>query len=157
MLSIGICLLLRADKVLNAISIAIGAVFILYAIYNFIAYARIEEKRNRDLPLVVSAVALLIAGIFLVVRADFIKEVISFIVGAYLIIASFLHMQDSIAISKQGNKTPLILSIIGLICGVLCVFGRLAIPNVMVQILGATLIVFAFCDIVGVSIIRKNR
>lgn len=157
MLAIGICLLIWADKVLNAISMAIGIVFILYAIYNFIAYIRIEEKRNRDLPMIISAIALLISGIFLVARADFIKEVISFIVGAYLIIVSFLHIQDSIALSKLGNKTPLILSIVGLICGVLCILGRIAVPDLMVKILGAILIIFAFSDIVGVSMIKAKR
>ena len=156
MLILGICLLIWHEQVLNIISMAIGALFILYSVYNLLAYARIKEKRSGDIKIIVTAVALLIAGIFLIVRADFIKEVISFIIGAYLVITSLLHMQNAITSNKQGNSLPLILAIVGLACGILCVLGRLALPGIMVQILGAMLIMFAFCDIVGVSIVRKQ-
>ncbi len=156
MLVLGICLLIWHEQVLNIISMVIGAFFILYSAYNLLAYARIKEKRNSDIKIVITAVALLIAGIFLVVRADFIREVISFIIGAYLIITSLIHMQNAIAANKQGNSAPLILAIVGLICGILCVLGKLALPGLMVQILGAMLIIFAFCDIVGVAIVRKK-
>ena len=155
-LVLGICLLIWHEQVLNIISMAIGALFILYSAYNLLAYARIKEKRSGDIKIIVTAVALLIAGVFLIVRADFIKEVISFIIGAYLVITSLLHMQNAITSNKQGNSLPLILAIVGLACGILCVLGRLALPGIMVQILGAMLIVFAFCDIVGVSIVRKQ-
>ena len=46
LLALGIALLIWADKVVNSISIAIGSLFILYAVYNFIAYFRSERKRT---------------------------------------------------------------------------------------------------------------
>lgn len=158
MLAIGICLLLWADKVISAISIAIGAIFILYSVYNFIDYGRAQSKKASDTTKIITAVALAIAGIFLITQSGFVIEMISFIIGIFIIIESMLHLQDALLIRKTNPnfKTPMALSLIGLACGVLCILGKLLIPNVVMQILGAMLIIFAFVDIFGVSLTNKK-
>jgi len=158
MLAVGIFLLLWADQVIKTISIAIGAVFILYAIYNFIDYGRIQEKKSTDISKLITGIALSIAGIFLVTQSHFVIEMISFVFGIFIIIESMLHLQDAILIRKTNPnfKTPLALSMIGIACGALCILGKILIPNTIMQILGVALIIFAFVDIFGVSLTHKK-
>ena len=67
-------------------------------------------------------------------------------------------MQDAIN-SKKFNpnyKNALTLAVIGVVCGALCVFGKLIIPNLMIQILGVLLIIFAFVDMTGGIMVGKS-
>ena len=154
MLAIGICLLLWADKVISAISIAIGSIFMLYSVFNFLSYARAKEKTANDVTKIITGIALAIAGVFLILHTGFILELISFIVGIFIIIESMIRLQDAILVRKinPNYKTPLALAMIGVVCGVLCIVGKIMVPEVIMQLLGAMLIVFAFVDIFGVSL-----
>jgi len=73
MLVLGISLLIWAGTVTNIISITIGILFLLYAIFNFVGYFRIKEKKARDIPALITGIALLVAGIFLCTQTHFIK------------------------------------------------------------------------------------
>lgn len=158
MLALGITLLIWADKVVNGISMAIGGLFILYAVYNFIAYLR-SEKKAADATKLIAGIAMVIAGIFLISQTGFIKEIISFVVGTFIIIASMIRLQDSFKlrkINKEAAKIPLVLSSISLICGVLCILGKILIPDIFLQILGVMLIIFSFSDISGLLTTHKK-
>ena len=158
MLVLGITLLIWADKVVNGISIAIGSLFILYATYNFIAYLR-SEKKAADTTKLIAGIAMVIAGIFLISQTGFIKEIISFVVGIFIVIASMIRLQDSLKlhkVNKEAAKVPLILSSISLICGVLCILGKILIPDIFLQILGVMLIVFSFSDISSLLTVHKK-
>jgi Uncharacterized conserved protein len=158
MLVLGISLLIWAGTVTNVISITIGILFLLYATFNFVGYFRIKEKKARDIPALITGIALLVAGIFLCTQTHFIKEVISFIVGIFIILESMLRIQDALMFRKShpdSFKTPLILALIGLLCGVLCILGKILIPDIMFQVLGAMIVIFAFADIS--SILTSNR
>ncbi len=159
MLVLGITLLIWADKVVNGISIVIGSIFILYAAYNFIAYFR-SDKKSADIAKLIAGIAMVIAGGFLIMQTNFIKEIISFIVGIFIIFESMVKLQDSLKlrkINKKAAKMPLILSAVSLACGVLCIFGKILIPDIFLQILGVMLIIFSFADISGLLSIRKNN
>ena len=158
MLALGICLLIWADKVVKGISIAIGSLFVLYAVYNLTAFFR-TDKKNSELPKLIAGLAMIIAGVFLITQTDFIKELISFVVGAFVIIDSMFRLQDVFklrAVNKELAKLPLIFSCISLACGVLCVLGKILIPDFFLQILGVMLIVFSFADISGMLTIHKK-
>lgn len=158
MLALGVCLLIWADKVVKGISFVIGGIFILYATYNFIAFYR-SEKKASEIAKLITGIAMVIAGVFLIFQTDFIKELISFVVGIFIIIESMFRLQDALklrSINKGLAKLPLILSCISLVCGVLCVLGKILIPDIFLQILGVMLIAFSFADISGLLVTRKN-
>ncbi len=158
LLALGICLVIWADKVTSLISIAIGATFLVCAIYNFIAWARIENRSLTDNTKLFSAIALSIAGGFLIIQNGFIKEVISIIIGIFLLVESIFRMQDALA-SKKFNpnyQNALILSIVGVILGALCVFGKIIVPDLMMQVLGIILIIFAVVDMSGGVMVNKS-
>lgn len=158
LLALGICLLIWADKVTDLISIGIGVIFLVYAAYNFIAWARIENRNFGDNAKLITAIAVAVAGAFLIIEKDFLKELISVIIGIFLLIESIFRLQDSLN-SKNYNpnyKNSLILAGIGVICGALCIFGKIVIPDLMIQILGVLLIVFAVVDMTGGIMITKS-
>ena len=146
LLALGICLVIWADKVTSLISIAIGATFLVCAIYNFIAWARIENRSLTDNTKLFSAIALSIAGGFLIIQNGFIKEVISIIIGIFLLIESIFRMQDALA-SKKFNPNYQ---------NALSVFGKIIVPDLMMQVLGIILIIFAVVDMSGGVMVNKS-
>lgn len=158
MLALGICLLIWADKVTTMISIIIGVTFLVYAAYNLIAYFRVENRSLADQAKLISGIALAIAGIFLVTQSDFLKELISIFIGLFILVESILRLQDVLA-SKNVNpnyKNSLGLAIIGVACGALCIFGKIVIPDLIFQVLGVILIIFALTDTAGGIMVSKS-
>lgn len=158
LLALGICLLIWADKVTSLISIAIGALFLVYAVYNFIAWYRVENRNMGDNAKLITAIALGVSGAFLIIEKDFLKELISIVLGIFLLIESIFRLQDALN-SKKFNpnyKNALILAIIGVVCGALCIFGKIIVPDLVVQVIGVLLIVFAVSDMTGGIMIKQS-
>ena len=157
LLALGIALVIWADKVTSLISIIIGATFLVLAAYNLIAYLRVENRDMKEMPKLVSAIALGIAGGFLIIQNGLIKEVISIVVGIFLLIESIFRLQDALE-SKKSNpnyKNPLILSIVGIVLGMLCIFGKIIIPDLMLQVFGIILIIFSIVDMTGGAMVTQ--
>ena len=156
MLIMGICMLAWPDKILSMISIVIGVIFVSYAAYNIIKYIRIENRKNSDLPFLISGIALAIAGSFLIFQSSFIEAFFSILIGVILTISGIMNLQDALAI-KSENKTTLILSLITLICGVLCLFGKLMPIQIMVIFIGVVLVIYSLADIVQSTMVYKKK
>lgn len=158
LLALGICLLIWADKVTSLISIAIGALFLVYAVYNFIAWYRVENRNMGDNAKLITAIALGVSGAFLIIEKDFLKELISIVLGIFLLIESIFRLQDALN-SKKFNpnyKNALILAIIGVVCGALCIFGKIIVPDLVIQVIGVLLIIFAVSDMTGGIMIKQS-
>ena len=158
LLALGICLLIWADKVTSLISIAIGALFLVYAAYNFIAWYRVENRNMGDNAKLITAIALGVSGAFLIIEKDFLKELISIVLGIFLLVESIFRLQDALN-SKKFNpnyKNALILAIIGVVCGALCIFGKIIVPDLVVQVIGVLLIIFAVSDMTGGIMIKQS-
>ena len=156
MLIMGICMLAWPDKILSTISVIIGVIFIVYAIYNIIKYVRIEEKGNGDLPLLVTGIAVAIAGTFLIIQSSFIEAFFSILIGIILTISSIMRLQDAL-IYKNEDKLPLILSIITLVCGILCLFGKMMPIQIMIVFIGVILVIYSLADIVQAMASYKHK
>ncbi len=157
LLALGIALVIWADKVTSLISIIIGATFLALAAYNLIAYLRVENRDAKEFPKLVTAIALGIAGGFLIIQNGLIKEVISIVVGIFLLVESIFRLQDALE-SKKSNpnyKNPLILSVIGIALGMLCIFGKVIIPDLMLQVFGIILIIFSIVDMTGGAMVSQ--
>ena len=159
LLVLGICMILWHGTIIDIISKVIGVIFIIYALYCFIAYIRIEEKRNSDLPTLISGIALTIVGIFFFTQSDLISQFISFVVGAFVTIISLLHLQDVLATKAVNRhyKASLILSLIGLLAGLACIFGKILIPDSFVIIMGVALTVFSVADIASFIALKFKK
>ena len=157
-IALGVCLIAWAGQFTSIISIVIGILFGLYGLYDILAYLRAKES-NRDISRVIAGIALLAGGAFLILQNGFIKDFISVFVGICIIVESLSKFQDTMALKSAGfkdYKRPLIFSIIGIVCGVLCVVGKIIVPNLFLQILGVMMIIFSVSNIVTAHILGKN-
>lgn len=149
LLVLGICMTIWHGTVIDIISKVIGVIFIVYALYFLIAYVRAEEKQNKDLPMLISAIALTIVGVFFFTQSGLISQFVSFVVGALITLISIFHLQDVLATKtiNKNYKVSLVFALISLFAGIACIFGKVLIPNLFVIIMGVTLIVFSTADI----------
>ena len=150
LLILGVCLIIWADKVTNAISIAIGSLFILYALYNFIDYYRAKPEEKHIVNLI-TGLAMLIAGIFLCTNTGFIKEALSFVVGTFIVIISLIRLQDSLKLRKSSSsyQLPLYMAIIGVLAGTLMIIGKIFITDIFMQVIGVFIVIFALSNMAG--------
>lgn len=154
MLILGVCLLIWADKVTSFISIAFGSILLVYAAYTFIDYLRNKQNASTK---IITSLALLISGLFLIINNSFLKELVSVIIGIFIVIIGILKLQDAIH-SKAYNPrylAPLLLSLLEILCGVLCITGKFIVPDIILQLLGVLLIIASLSDVIGAILIYK--
>ena len=151
LLILGIGMVCWADTIIDVISKVIGVIFIVYALYCFIAYIRVEDKRNSDLPMLISGIALTIVGFFFFTQSGLISRFVSFVVGAFVTIISIIHLQNVLATKaiNKNFKISLAFTLVSLLAGIACIFGKVLLPESFVLVMGIALIIFAASDIVG--------
>ena len=154
MLVLGVCLLIWADKVTSFISIAFGILMLIYAAYTIIDCLRTKQNSSSK---IITAIALCIAGLFLIIQNSFLKELVSAIIGIFIVIIGIVKLQNAIHSKPYNPKylTPLILALIEILCGVLCITGRFIVPDLILQFLGVLLIISSLFDIIGSIMIYK--
>ena len=151
LLILGIGMVCWADTIIDVISKVIGVIFIVYALYCFIAYIRVEEKRNSDLPMLISGIALTIVGFFFFTQSGLISRFVSFVVGAFVTIISIIHLQNVLATKaiNKNFKISLAFTLVSLLAGIACIFGKVLLPESFVLVMGIALIIFAASDLIG--------
>ena len=151
LLILGIGMVCWADTIIDVISKVIGVIFIVYALYCFIAYIRVEENRNSDLPMLISGIALTIVGFFFFTQSGLISRFVSFVVGTFVTIISIIHLQNVLATKaiNKNFKISLAFTLVSLLAGIACIFGKVLLPESFVLVMGIALIIFAASDLVG--------
>ena len=154
LLFIGICLLFWAENVIKSISIVLGGAFILYGGFHIYKYVKDDPKSTISL---VGAVALVTVGLIILIRPNIISEIISFVIGAFIIITCIGSLSRSLENKKNDDsKLNMWLSIIGLVIGILCVIGKLLIPNVILQFMGILLIIYGVINIINILTMKTK-
>ncbi len=155
MFLLGVFLLLWADKVTNMVSLILGAILIAYGVLNGINYINNKEKDTIN---ILSAVVLFVIGIILISRPSIISEVISFVVGLYIILSSISNLKIALNNkSHQNYHLGLVIAIGGILIGVLCVLGKLLIPDLILRFIGLMLIIFSIIDIIDSRLLPLKK
>ena len=154
MLILGVCLIIWADKVTGFISICFGAILLVYATYIAIDYLRTKTSAATK---ITAALAFCIAGLFLIIQNSFLKELVSIIIGVFILIIGIIKLQDAIQSKAYNPKylAPLLLALLEILCGVLCITGRFIVPDIVLQLLGVLLIIASLSDIIGAILLYK--
>ena len=159
-LVLGICLIIWADKVTSLVSILLGSIIVLYGIISIISYFKVKDKVFNDTLHFVYGIFILVIGSVLIFRVDFLKELISFIIGIYIVLASVIKLHEYIIVKKNNNiklTSSLVLSIIGLVLGILCIVGKFLIPDIIVLLIGYILVMYSLVDTANMVILGKNK
>lgn len=159
-LLIGVCLILWAEQVTNLVSIVLGSLIVLYGIINIVGYFKVKDKIFNDTMHFIYGIFILVIGSVLIFRVDFLKELISFIVGIYIVLASIIKLYDVMITRKNNNvklTSSLILSLVGILVGILCLVGKFLIPDIILKFIGYMLIVYSLIDTSNLIILGKNK
>lgn len=158
-LILGICLAVWADKVTKLVSILLGCLAVIYGISAFVSYFSNKEKLfNDNMEFIVGIVVLVIGGI-LIFKVDFLKELVSFVIGIYILLSSALRLFETIKLGKKLNSkmtTNVILSIIGIIIGILCITFKFLFPDMIVTYIGILLIIYSVITIANLLILGRK-
>ena len=151
LLFIGICFIVWADKITDWLATLFGVLALIYAFIKIVKYAKTNPGERTTLPLFYIIISTAV-GITLVSHADFIKEVISFAIGIYIIMTCSVQL---LGISKLHRTKSLVWPIIGIIVGILCITGRFIVPNEIARLIGIALIIYAIVYLTGVATIES--
>ena len=158
-LLLGICLTLWADKVTNLVSILLGIIAVVYAVYGFIGYFRNKERQIVDNLQLIYAITMLVIGGILIFKVDFLKELVSFIIGIYILLSSIIRLQEVIQVGKDLNTkvtSSIILSLVGIFIGVMCIVGKFLVPDIIITYIGILLIIYSIINVVNLVMIRRK-
>ncbi len=150
---IGICLLFWSDEVIKAVSILLGSLFILYGVMTIIKYFKTEP---RSVLLISIGIISIVIGIILLFRKNIITETISFIVGIFIIISSIGSLTNAIEQKSKNYMIGIGLSVTGIIIGVLCVLGKILIPNIILEFMGVLLIIYSVTSVINTIVISSK-
>ncbi len=154
----GVCLVAWADSVTNILSIVIGLAFAFFGIIRIINYYKNREICNTfDL---IFAIILLVIGGVLIFRANFLKEMISFIVGIYIVLASINGFINALSIyNSSGHKMnkPMIMYGLCLVIGILCILGKFILPDLILQFIGILMTVYGVMSIISTLLVVSEK
>ena len=151
----GISLVLWAEDLTNFISIIIGILITLYGINKIINNFKYQEYSSN----IIFGIISLVFGIFLIINSNFLKELISFIIGIYILLIGINSLITILKISKYSktnyNKS-IILTIIGIIIGFLCLIGKFIVPDFFLRFIGILIICFGIINLLNTIMIDKT-
>lgn len=158
LLVFGMFLIIWAERITKIVSIMLGIVGILYAIMLFVNYFKKNDKTFGNTLNFIYGIFILVIGCILIFRVNFLKELISFIVGIYIVLSSTMKLHEILTLQKKDNvnmKKPLIITLILIFLGLLCILGKFLIPDLMVRVMGVILVIYSIMMIVNAKMVKK--
>lgn len=158
-LILGVCLTVWADKVTTLVSILLGCLAVLYGIAAFVNYFGNQEKIMHDRMQFIFGIVVLVIGFVLIFKVDFLKELVSFIIGIYIVLSSVLKLKECLDIKKELNVKvtgALVLSILGIIIGIMCIIGKFIISDIIVKYIGIMLIIYSVISFIEIVMIKRR-
>lgn len=158
-LILGVCLTVWADKVTTLVSILLGILAIIYGISAFVSYFKNQDKIMNDRMQFIFGIVVLVIGFTLIFKVEFLKGLISFIIGIYILLSSCLRLKECLDIKKSLNvkmTSAIVLSVLGIIIGMLCIAGKFLVPDMIVTYIGILLIVYSVISFIELIIVKRK-
>ena len=158
-LILGVCLVIWADKVTTAISILLGCIAVFYGIAAFINYFGNQERIMADRMQFIFGIVVLVIGFILIFKVDFLKELVSFIIGIYILFSSIIKLRECVNLSRELKLKmtgALVLSIIGIVIGIMCILGKFIIGDMIVKYIGVMLIIYSVISFIELILMKRR-
>ena len=158
-LILGVCLTVWADKVTTLVSILLGCLAVVYGISAFVSYFRNQDKIANDRMQFIFGIIVLVIGFTLIFKVEFLKELISFVIGIYILLSSIIRLKECLDVKKNLNaKMPsaIVLSVLGMLVGILCIVGKFLVPDMIVTYIGVMLIVYSIISFIELVIVKRK-
>ena len=109
--------------------------------------------------MLIRAIILAAIGIFLILKPDFIAQVLATIFGLYMLISGGITLFDSLRIKKSVNdewQLTCLLSSITVLGGIVILFNPMLPNTIMFTVLGIVLLVTGITNMIG-SVVGKRK
>lgn len=156
---LGILLMLQSEATIITISYIIGTLLIALgtlAIIKFLKNTSSSLKSELD---VVYGTVTIILGVIVIYNPEAIASIIPIIIGIGIVISSTIKLQYSLELKSNKNKQwklSMLISIISTVCGVVLICNPFKGAVIIMQIIGAFIIVYSILDIISTLTIKKN-
>lgn len=153
-LVLGVLLLIAPAESLALFVRIIGAVLLVGALVRLIAYF-VTKKEDRVPISLILGVAAAVIGLFFLIAPSVVTNILAYVFGAILILNSLLDLVIAVRL-PSGKAIAILLSLLGLVLGVLIVVNPDAFASFMTRLIGATLIYESIVGIVTSILARKT-
>ena len=144
LIALGLVMLIWPQWSLQIIFKWVGIGFIVTGVIKGLLYCTKKEKKERSLPDLLVGIAQLAAGIFVVVKAEFLASHFPIVAAILLAYGAIMMIVRAVKL-KDGNQKSFILSlvlgIVTLVLAVVIFVHPIVLANLMVQSAGIAMIV----------------
>ncbi|MBR1393516.1 MAG: DUF308 domain-containing protein [Ruminococcus sp.] len=158
---LGAALIANPDFFTHAISYTIGGLSIAAGAIEIVRFVLLKQSTEEDAPSptfpLFRGIILVAIGIFLILKPDFIAQVLSFAFGLYMVISGGITLLDSLKVRKSGDgwQTPCLLASLTLIGGILILCDPLMPERIMFRVLGIVLLITGITNMIGCVIGKR--
>lgn len=130
----------------------VGGLIAAYGVFSLVGYF-IKHKIDPDNASgLVTGVILVTAGVFIMVRPDFIPKVIAIIIGIYMVISGVVNIQESLYTKSKGDPNWLrsfIPALVTSLLGITLLINPLLLADATLRLLGICLLIAGIMNIGG--------
>ncbi|MBR1748487.1 MAG: DUF308 domain-containing protein [Bacilli bacterium] len=153
LLVLGIFLTFNSDGLLGIIFDIIGAIAIIYGIYQLIHYFSQKKEFNiDDGTSLLSGISAITMGLLIILLANFLTNAIKIVTGIWLVYLGISKLGTALTLKRtRAFKTSLLSAIILFLLGIYTLIAE----NVVFVTIGIILIIYSVFDII--SYLKKNK
>lgn len=155
----GAALIYKPGFFTRMVGLVVGGLMAAYGAVSLIRYF-IRQKSDPDNATgLVSGIIFITAGVFIMVRPDFIPKVIALIFGCYMLISGVVNIQEALYVKGKGEPNWLrsfLPALLTSLVGILLLINPLLLADTTLRVLGACLLVAGVLNITGCFSIGRS-
>lgn len=147
------------------VGMIVGGLIALYGVISLVRYfIKAKEDPTNAFGLVTGVISCA-AGVFIMVRPDFIPKVIAVLFGCYMLISGIINVQEALYIKGRGDSNWLrgfLPALLTALVGILLLINPLVLANTTLRVLGVCLLISGIMNIggsfsIGRSVFRRAK
>ncbi len=157
---LGVFMVAKSQEVADGINVVFGIAMLIYGVINVIAFfLNKDDEENLFLELALGVVAVGL-GIFALVAQDFMMKILFYTIGAVLIVDSVVNIKRAFNIKSMGYPRWnyfLIVSLVGLLLGILCILFYKFWGKAIVIFIGISLVYEGLSSLIIIFLDSRMR
>lgn len=156
----GIALIIRPDFFTRVVGLVVGGVITAMGAVALLRYFIRTKTDPNNASGLISGVILVLAGVFVMVRPDFIPKVIAFVFGAYMLISGITNIQGAFALKKNNSTRwtkALVIAVLTTLAGLMLVINPILLADVTSRLMGVCLLISGMSNISGTLLTGRNK
>ena len=156
---LGGLLIFESEATIISISYIIGGILILLGAVALIRYI-INSRKSMGSELdIIYGIVTIILGILIISYPKALASLIPIVLGACIVISSATKLQYAFVLKKENNNLwimTMVVAIISALCGVVLIFNPFEGAQMITQIVGIFIIIYALLDLISTITIKRN-